>query len=104
MPGHELPEDHLAWDIEAYYLAQACLTASLVVSPEKIVLGGGVMHQPHLLPKIHAQVLTLLGGYVQHKAVLEHIDTYIVAPGLGDNAGCVGAMLLGLDAYQRADI
>lgn len=101
VPGYELPQDHVAWEIEAYYLAQACITAILVVSPKRIVLGGGVMHQPQLLPMIRQQVQTLLGGYVQHEMILSKIDRYIVSPGLGDNAGSVGALLLGLAALEQ---
>lgn len=95
-PGRELPPDHPAWTLEAHYLAQACMAAILVVSPHRIVLGGGVMHQTQLFPMIRAEVQRLLGGYVQHEWILQDIDNYIVPPGLGDNAGGVGSLLLGL--------
>ena len=97
-PAHELPPDHPAWALEAYYLAQACVSVILTVSPRKIVLGGGVMHQQHLFPMIHAEVLRLLGGYVQHEQILKNIADFIVPPGLGDNAGGVGALMLALRA------
>lgn len=96
----ELPEDHIAWDIEAEYLAQMCVNTIVTLSPKKIVLGGGVMHQLHLFPRIRKRTLELLNGYVAHPAVLEHIDEYIVPPGLGDNAGAVGSLLLAVQALE----
>lgn len=96
----ELPEDHIAWDIEAEYLAQMCVNTIVMVSPGRIVLGGGVMHQTHLFPKIRKRTLELLGGYVADPAITERIDEFIVAPGLGDNAGAVGSILLALEALK----
>ena len=97
----ELPADHIAWDIEAEYLAQMCANTTVMLSPKKIVLGGGVMHQLHLFPKIRKRTLELLNGYVAHKAILEDIDNYIVPPALGDNAGAAGSLLLALDALEK---
>lgn len=96
-----LPEDHIAWDIEAEYLAQMCVNTIVTLSPKRIVLGGGVMHQLHLFPKIRRRSLELLNGYVAHPAVLEQIDDYIVPPGLGDNAGAVGSLMLGVEALKN---
>ena len=97
----ELPEDHVAWDIEAEYLAQMCVNTIVTLSPKKIVLGGGVMHQLHLFPRIRKRTLELLNGYVAHPAILENIDDYIVPPGLGDNAGAVGSLLLAVQALEN---
>ena len=97
----ELPEDHIAWEIEAEYLAQMCVNTILLLSPKRIVLGGGVMHQLHLFPRIRRRTLELLGGYVAHPAILEQIDTFIVPPALGDNAGAVGSLLLAVNAIQK---
>lgn len=95
-----LPVDHVAWDVEAEYLAQLCVNTILTLSPKKIVLGGGVMHQLHLFPKIRALTLEKLNGYVAHPAVLKDMDNYIVPPVLGDNAGAAGSLLLALEALQ----
>lgn len=97
----ELPEDHPAWDLEAEYLAQMCANTAVMLSPKKIVLGGGVMHQLHLFPKIRKRTQELLNGYVAHKALLEDIDNYIVPPALGDNAGAAGSLLLALEALNK---
>ena len=101
-PAAELPEDHIAWEIEAEYLAQMCVNTIVVLSPKMIVLGGGVMHQLHLFPRIRKRTQALLNGYVAHSAILENIDSYIVPPALGDNAGAAGSLLLALDALKKA--
>lgn len=98
----DLPEDHIAWDVEAEYLAQMCVNTALILSPKMIVLGGGVMHQMHLFPKIRRRTQELLNGYVAHKAILENIDSYIVPPALGDNAGAAGSLLLALEALNQS--
>lgn len=97
--AYELPEDHEAWELEADYLAQMCVNAICAFSPEKIILGGGVMQQKHLFPLIRARTQRLLNGYVQHPAILDHIETYITEPGLGTKSGATGALLLAREAY-----
>ena len=98
LSSKDLPTDHIGWQIEAYYLAQMCVTLILTLSIEKIVLGGGVMQQKFLFPMIHAQVLEMLGGYVADDRVLKHITELIVEPGLGVNSGVTGALLLAANA------
>lgn len=68
-------------------IAQALVNYALILSPEKIIVGGGVMNQSHLFPLIREQVGKLLNGYVQHPAFSEDNDSYIVPPALGGNAG-----------------
>lgn len=99
--GSELTVDHPAWEMEAYYIGQAVANAVLLLSPKKVILGGGVMHQLQLFPLIHEQVKRCLNGYVSASAVLDGIADYIVPPGLGDNAGLCGSLALGLRAYQE---
>lgn len=96
--GSELPADHKAWELEAEYLAQAFMTIILTMMPQKIILGGGVSKQAHLFPMIRRRVLELLNGYVVLPQILENIDSYIVPPGLGDNAGLTGSILLAKQA------
>lgn len=97
--AYELPPEHEAWDLEADYLAQMCANAVCAFSPEKIILGGGVMQQKHLFPLIRQKTQALLNGYVQAEAVLEGIDHYIVEPGLGTRSGATGALLLAREAH-----
>lgn len=86
--GQLLEADHIVWDVEAFYLAQALMNYTLILSPEKIILGGGVMKQTHLLEKIRQSLEEQLGGYVTLP------DDYIVGCGLGDNSGTIGCLLL----------
>ena len=98
-----MTQDHPAWELEAAYLAQMCANAIVTVSPEIIVLGGGVMQQAHLFPRIRERTLELLGGYVaSEKITPEGIASYIVPPALGVNSGVTGALLLGARALRQA--
>lgn len=89
----KLDPSHQAWTFEGYYLAQACANLVLTVSPRKIILGGGVMHQTHLFEMIKQDLKMILNGYIQHPYVLE-ADDFIVSPGLKDDAGIMGAFAL----------
>ena len=101
MKAQYLSPDHDAWKLEAAYLGQMCMNAICAFSPERIILGGGVMQQKHLFPLIRRKTQELLNGYVQAGAVLEDIDTYIVEPGLGTKSGATGALLLARQAYKK---
>ncbi|WP_082866914.1 ROK family protein [Paenibacillus elgii] len=98
--GHELPSNHPAWEMEAYYIAQSITGAVLLNSPEKVILGGGVMQQSQLFPLIREAVKANLNGYVSASEIVERMDEYIVPPGLGQQAGLCGAFALGLAALQ----
>jgi len=93
-PGDTLPIGHPAWDLEAHYIALALQNYICTLSPQKIILGGGVMQQTHLFALIRENVFKLLNGYIQSPAILEKIDSYIVPPGLGGRAGVLGAVAL----------
>ncbi|QAY65296.1 ROK family protein [Paenibacillus protaetiae] len=99
--GAELGADHPAWAMEAYYIGQALSQAILLLAPKKIILGGGVMHQEQLFPLIRQEVQRTLNGYVNVPQLAGGIDSYIVPPGLGDNAGLSGAVALGINALQE---
>lgn len=101
--ARNLPPDHKAWDLEAAYLAQMCMNAVCAFSPEKIILGGGVMQQKHLFPLIREKTLALLNGYIQEEKILQHTDAYITEPGLGTKSGATGALLLARQAYEQAN-
>lgn len=92
-PAQDVGADDPIWDIEADYLAQLCLNLTMILSPRKIILGGGVMAQDVLLPKVRARFDDLCAAYMS----LPALDDYIVAPGLGQRAGLLGAMALIMD-------
>ena len=94
IPGESLPEDHPAWALEAEYLAAGIANIVLVLSPQRIVVGGGVMEQRHLFPMIRARVVELLHGYGVTEEIVSNIDDYIVPPALGDDSGIAGAFAL----------
>lgn len=95
--GKNIPMDHIAWEIEAYYISQFIINLILILSPEKIILGGGVMNQSFILPMIRKQVKGLLNNYINKKELNDEIENYIVSPGLKDNAGLCGSIALALN-------
>ena len=97
MPASEMPDDHPAFDLEAYYLAQVCVNALMTVSPERILLGGGVMQRTFLLPRVRSYVKQLQNGYISSDRLAD-LDTYIQSPALYPNSGLIGAALLALSA------
>ncbi|GLC89569.1 ROK family protein [Lysinibacillus piscis] len=99
--GHQLESNAGVWEMEAYYLAQAITQYILIISPKKVILGGGVMKQRQLYPLIQEKVKAFLNGYVNVPEITERIAEYIVAPELGDNAGITGALLIGKAALEK---
>lgn len=93
-PGESLPPDHPAWDLEARYLALGLVDIICILSPQRIVMGGGVMQQRHLFPRIRQQVRELLAGYLRVPEAVERMEAYIVPPALGGRAGVLGAIAL----------
>ena len=99
--AQELPADHPAWVLEAHYLALGLATWVCTVSPERILLGGGVMQQASLFPMIRQELLRLLNGYIDAKPLLNEIDSCVAPPELGNRAGVLGAMVLAEHIYRN---
>jgi fructokinase len=99
--GEILPPEHPAWQLEAHYLALGVANLIFTLSPQRIILGGGVMEQEQLFPLIRKSVLDILSNYISAKEILENIEQYIVPPGLGSQAGVLGAIALGQRAAER---
>lgn len=85
-----MEEDHKTWELEAYYLAQAAYNTTLLLAPEVIILGGGVMKQRHLMPKVREKFAELVNGYVETPP----LEKYLVTPLLEDNPGTIGCFAL----------
>ncbi len=98
-----LPPDHPAWALEAQYIAYALNNVAVTLSPQRILLGGGVMQQTHIFPMIRRELDQLLNGYVQHPTMkgsgLEH---FIQPPQLGWRAGILGSLALARQAAGKA--
>jgi len=90
----QLNPDHQAWKLEAHYIALALTNTIYVLSPQKIILGGGVMDNQFLFPLIRAEIKRLLNGYIQHELVLGELDSFVVPPGLGTHSGIYGSAAL----------
>ncbi len=87
VPGADLPRDHAAWELEARYLALGVANYICTISPGMIVIGGGVMRQTQLYEMVREEVGRILGGYIGKLPE-------IVAPGLGELSGVLGALAL----------
>jgi fructokinase len=92
-PAHEL-DDPAAWELEARYLALGLVSVICILSPQRIVVGGGVTREPRLLPLVRHEILALLNGYLEAAAVTDGIATYVASPGLDSRAGVLGAIAL----------
>jgi len=101
--AEELPATHAAWELEAEYLAAAVCTFSYTLSPERIILGGGVMEQAQLIDEVRRMVAQRINGYIKSSRVLDEMDQYVVLPGLGSRSGVLGAICLANQALVRAN-
>jgi fructokinase len=93
-PPKEIPPDHPAWRLEASYLALGLVNVALTLSPQRIILGGGLVGNESLLPVVREEFARRLNGYVRSPAVMEGLESYVVQAGLGDRAGVLGALAL----------
>lgn len=99
-PAEELSECAKVWDLEAFYIAQAITSYIMVLSPEKIILGGGVMHQESLFPLIRNKVTEMVNGYIQ-TSLLDDMENYIVPSSLYDEQGILGGLVLAMNALKE---
>lgn len=94
--GDQLVDKGEVWEMEGYYIAQALMQYIVIISPKKIILGGGVMKQRQIFPIIYKHLEKMINEYVD----LPPLEDYIVSPGLGDNAGITGSLMLAHEAYE----
>lgn len=90
------------WELEGYYIAQALSQYILILAPEKIILGGGVMNQRQVFAYIYQYVPKIMNSYLDFSELSESISDYIVPPCLGGNAGIIGTFVLADQALQEA--
>lgn len=96
----QLADREEVWDLESYYIAQALMGIVLTLSPQKIILGGGVMHQKQLFSMIREKMLKELNGYIQAKELAD-IDNYIVPASLNDDQGIMGCIKLAMNSLEE---
>jgi fructokinase len=94
--SEDLRSDHEAWELEARYLARAFATYALVLSPERILLGGGVGLRPGIAERVAALVGEELGGYLSALEDSARLSAFVARPLLGADAGLFGAAALAL--------
>lgn len=99
--GKFLPADHPAWMLEAQYLALMCVNLTHLLAPQKIILGGGVMEKPQLLPMIHDYFLAFINGYAAD-CVMENTADYIVKTPLNGAAAIIGITDLALSHWRQS--
>jgi fructokinase len=100
-PAASLDGDQAVWELEAHYLALGLVSVMCVLSPERIIVGGGVAHHDGLLELVRREVLALMNGYLEARAVNDEIADYITLPELGLRAGVLGAIALAQTAANR---
>jgi fructokinase len=99
--AEDLPPDHSAWTLEAHYLGLGLVNLICALSPQRIILGGGIMRQSGLFRMVRRKVQELLNRYLHDQAILQQIDNYIVPPQLGDRAGALGAIQVARNAIKK---
>ena len=99
-PAEALSPDHKAWELEAHYISLALVNYIFTLSPQRIIIGGGVMGQRKLLSLVHEKVKKMLNNYIQSPEIIEEIEDYIVLPELGNQAGILGAIALAEQEYK----
>jgi fructokinase len=94
-------DGNLTWEFASHYLAALCVNMVLLVSPERIVLSGGIMNRDMMFPTIRKKVQEMLNGYINMPQITtDQIDNYIVPSAFGNDAGIVGALVLAENAYN----
>lgn len=92
-----IADEHPFWDVEAGHIANAIVNYILTLTPEMIIIGGGVMQKDFMFPKVRKNVQALLNSYISHDLLLNRIDSYIVPPMLGSRSGLLGGIALAMD-------
>lgn len=96
--GELIEQNSDVWDIQAFYIAQAAVQATLLYRPQVIVFGGGVMAQEHMLRRVREKFTALLNGYLPVPDVTE----YIVTPAVPENGSAtLGNFALAKEISER---
>jgi fructokinase len=96
----QLAGDAAKIDLIGGYIADLAADLVLMHMPDRLIFGGGVMKAPGLVEAVRRRTLARLNGYISHPRLDPGLKTYIVTPGLGDDAGITGAIALGISALK----
>jgi fructokinase len=99
--GAHAIDDDAPWELEAQYVALGLANVVCALSPERIILGGGLTKEPTLLPRVRERLRELLAGYFDAPELKDAIGDFVVRPALGDRAGVLGAIALAQGAFAR---
>ncbi len=92
--GHDAEE---VVELAAFYLAQGIRDIVYILSPQRVVVGGGVASLAGLVPTIERHLASRLGSY---PGLAEHGAGFVVPAGLGDRSGLAGALILAENAQS----
>jgi fructokinase len=95
----DLADNPEVWELEADYIGTALVNYCMTLSPKKIILGGGVMHQEQLFSLIRKRFKEQMSGYIITPE-LENLEQYIVPASLNDDQGIMGAIKLAMNEYE----
>jgi fructokinase len=98
--AEDLAPDHEAWELEARYLAKAFAAYAFILSPERILMGGGVGLRPGLAERVSARLGDELGGYLPQLDDEARLSAFVARPRLGAEAGLFGAAAVALRYCQ----
>ncbi|MCR4654834.1 MAG: ROK family protein [Lachnospiraceae bacterium] len=93
----DLSDTDEVWELEAEYISQALMNIVCVLSPKRIILGGGVMHQMQIFELVRKKLKEKLNDYIKAKELYD-LESYIVPASLHDDQGIMGCIKLAIDS------
>lgn len=101
--GAHVAADDPAWALVAHALGQLAHLIVVSFAPQRILMGGGVLvNRPRLFAEIRRCLAESLNDYLEIEEISRGLDSYVVAPGLGADAGPLGALAVAIAAKMTA--
>ena len=102
-PADEVEADSPVWMPVADALGRLLHALVFTTMPRRILIGGGVATaRPELLALVRQRLLASINNYIDIEDLVGSVDQFVVAAGLGESAGPLGALALAGDAASRA--
>eukprot|EP00168_Porphyra_purpurea_P015005 TRINITY_DN4465_c0_g1_i1.p5 TRINITY_DN4465_c0_g1~~TRINITY_DN4465_c0_g1_i1.p5 ORF type:complete len:111 (-),score=52.21 TRINITY_DN4465_c0_g1_i1:28-360(-) len=97
----DVADDHAVWGIAAHYLGHLVLSLVYILSPQVVVLSGGVAQRAGLIEAVRSALVDANAGYLAMSALTEDgVGRYVVRSRFGNAAGVVGALEVGRQALE----